>query len=384
MKTTMDKKVRSSLNQEFYKQTLKEYYSQLSSNSTNNPNLNLVETEMIKAIDTLQKKSSMDFKKEIGSNEERALTDFLKKELLKVILENSKNSREYFQYLDRYESNCLFGHPDNYVSLKYAAEHTTSKLGRELTIEESTIINTEKMQFILNMPEPLINDKKMVWFTPIFDGYFYKFESTDPKKQSRIYEFTELSTPDESFSVLSEEDIETRKFLDRINYYNTTMDSMIMRIPRVNLNPDYQRWEVWDLADKQKLIHSIMAWRDIGKFTFLQYSYEDSLKTDKFDYEVIDGKQRISTIRDFISDRFQYNWKYFSQFSRAEKYKFTGMGIMVAEMNGRFSWDKTSRKDVLQAFILLNDAGKPVDPQIIENAKKLLEAEINLNKTTTP
>jgi hypothetical protein len=49
----------------------------------------------------------------------------------------------------------------------------------------------------------------------------------------------------------------------------------------------------------------------------------------------------------------------------------------MAEMKPTFAGDiEVPKKDILKAFILLNDAGKAVDHQVIDNAKVLLEKEV--------
>lgn len=67
---------------------------------------------------------------------------------------------------------------------------------------------------------------------------------------------------------------------------------------KVDTNPPYQRPSVWTTAQKQLLIDTIIRGYDIPKL------YWRKISRPPFQYEVIDGQQRLLAIRDFISDKF--------------------------------------------------------------------------------
>ena len=82
----------------------------------------------------------------------------------------------------------------------------------------------------------------------------------------------------------------------------------------INVSPDYQRQGgIWNLEKKQLLIDSILNDYDIPKLYFhsLTMQQKIDLKAD-YDYAIIDGRQRIETIWEFIdgdfplSDDFEY------------------------------------------------------------------------------
>ena len=64
-----------------------------------------------------------------------------------------------------------------------------------------------------------------------------------------------------------------------------------------NLNPDYQRNKVWDSQRKSRLIESLIMNIPIPPI----FLYEISPSK----YEVMDGLQRISTIIDFLNNKFK-------------------------------------------------------------------------------
>lgn len=87
-------------------------------------------------------------------------------------------------------------------------------------------------------------------------------------------------------------------------------NSTILRINSekdvINTNPDYQRkGGVWTLQKKQLLIDSIINDYDIPKLYFHNYSSKQKEENGgQFDFAIIDGRQRIEAILEFINGDF--------------------------------------------------------------------------------
>jgi uncharacterized protein with ParB-like and HNH nuclease domain len=78
-----------------------------------------------------------------------------------------------------------------------------------------------------------------------------------------------------------------------------SMDNCLRRLTQgtITLNPDFQRKEVWTEDKKSQLIESLMLKIPLPMF----YVSAD----EKNNYTVVDGLQRLSTIRSFIlGDRY--------------------------------------------------------------------------------
>jgi hypothetical protein len=70
----------------------------------------------------------------------------------------------------------------------------------------------------------------------------------------------------------------------------------------INVEPWYQRrGDVWTLEKKQLLIDSILNEYDLPKLYFHALSKKDK---EKFDYAIIDGRQRLETIWQYMDDGF--------------------------------------------------------------------------------
>ena len=67
---------------------------------------------------------------------------------------------------------------------------------------------------------------------------------------------------------------------------------------KIDTNPDYQRPPVWTTAQKQLLIDTILRGYDIPKL------YLRKVDNTPFQYEVVDGQQRLRAIWSFMSNEF--------------------------------------------------------------------------------
>ena len=71
---------------------------------------------------------------------------------------------------------------------------------------------------------------------------------------------------------------------------------------QIDLDPPYQRLSIWDTKKQQCFIDSVINSFDIPKLYFYQVSPASS-KTNKYKYAVIDGKQRLVALWEFMSNR---------------------------------------------------------------------------------
>ena len=149
----------------------------------------------------------------------------------------------------------------------------------------------------------------------------------------------------------------------RINYSQRTVDSLFIHAYHFGfeLDPVYQRGLVWELEDKISLIDSIFNNVDIGKFTFIK---PESIMDKN---EVLDGKQRLTTLLDYYEDRFEYKGYKFSDLSRKDQNHITGYTISWVET------ENLTEEQKLTYFIKLNTTGKPMDEKHIEKVKHMLE-----------
>lgn len=128
-----------------------------------------------------------------------------------------------------------------------------------------------------------------------------------------------------------------------------------------NFEPEYQRGLIWSLEDKTALIDSIFNNVDIGKFAFIK-------PDDIMDmYEVLDGKQRLTTLLEYYEDRFEYKGKTFSQLSYKDKTHIENYNVAWGEC------EHLTEEQKLRYFLKLNTTGKPMDTKHLDKIKNMLE-----------
>src|SRR5882724_2253675 len=70
---------------------------------------------------------------------------------------------------------------------------------------------------------------------------------------------------------------------------------------QIQLDPAYQRISgIWTLEKRQLLIDSILNGFDVPKLYFHEFVPAKKIGAKKYRYAIVDGKQRIQTIWDFI------------------------------------------------------------------------------------
>jgi len=130
----------------------------------------------------------------------------------------------------------------------------------------------------------------------------------------------------------------------------------------VNLDPEYQRDLVWSNKDKEDFITSVLEGTDIGKIVIIDHSYEYSKQTT-VEYEILDGKQRLSTLIDFYLDRWKYRGYYYSELDVKLKYRFNNATISVAE----YKTDDVDEK--IKLFLSINDTGITMSREHLNNIR---------------
>src|SRR5689334_334909 len=84
-----------------------------------------------------------------------------------------------------------------------------------------------------------------------------------------------------------------------------SVDQVHRRQKDINPRPQYQRSPIWNLAKKQLLIDTILRSYDMPKFYLRQLHKEEA-----FEWEVVDGQQRLRAIWEYLNDGFELSAEY--------------------------------------------------------------------------
>lgn len=138
----------------------------------------------------------------------------------------------------------------------------------------------------------------------------------------------------------------------------------------LNLDPDFQRDHVWTVQQQQEYM---LYWLRGGKTARVLYfnnpNWMRAVKHTKYDeFVLVDGKQRLKAIRDFVSDKFTVCGKFFTQFEDYNRLSENTFRLNVNHLS--------SRKSVLQWYIEMNTSGVQHSEEDINKVKLLLEKEM--------
>lgn len=152
-----------------------------------------------------------------------------------------------------------------------------------------------------------------------------------------------------------------------LDHRATDLDAFLHQLMHagVDLDPDYQRGLVWDDADREKLITSVLEHRNIGTFVLRVKPFEALAETR---YEVIDGKQRLTALMDFFLGYRNYKGIPFHRLAPMDRYKFRSCRIQYAELS-------VSSEEAMRVFLRLNETGKPMDQRHLEKVRDALIAK---------
>jgi len=133
---------------------------------------------------------------------------------------------------------------------------------------------------------------------------------------------------------------------------------------------EYQRELVWTLEEKQSLIRSILIGGDIGKLAIIKNKFTIDGPT----YEILDGKQRLNAMMDFLEGRFQYEGLYFHEMNFEDMIQIRTYNLPVVET------EELTREQRLEYFLTLNTGGAAQEASHIQKVEELLESVRRSNK----
>ena len=129
----------------------------------------------------------------------------------------------------------------------------------------------------------------------------------------------------------------------------------------------YQRDLCWTLQDKQNFIDSIYFGINCGYVVLKTNGYDKFCETG-YEYDVVDGKQRLNCLMDFFENKFpDSNGNYWKDFSKPAQIFFKGRNCITF----CFLRENCSDEKVKRAFLNVNFTGVPMSKEHIEFVKSI-------------
>ena len=136
----------------------------------------------------------------------------------------------------------------------------------------------------------------------------------------------------------------------------------------IDLNPIYQRDLVWNKKQKEEYILAIL--KSTAEITpTLVQEYNEEKKEETF--EVLDGKQRLTSLFDFIEDKFKVKGKLFSELSSKDVIKILYYDVKYIRLIS-FT-DKIPLDFKLNYFLMINARGTKISNKDIKKVEELLK-----------
>jgi hypothetical protein len=134
----------------------------------------------------------------------------------------------------------------------------------------------------------------------------------------------------------------------------------------LDLDPDFQRAHVWTPEQQTKYVEYILQGGTSGKE--LYFNCKDWMRGGQELYVIVDGKQRLQAVRQFMRNEVPAFGHYRNEFADSPDM-----------LTARFSWNVASlniRADVLRWYLNFNSGGVVHTEEELERVRTLLEAEM--------
>lgn len=161
---------------------------------------------------------------------------------------------------------------------------------------------------------------------------------------------------------------EKRLVTEQGRYPLDSLDTILNK--SIQLDPEYQRSFVWNDNQKSKLIESFIMNVPIPPVFLYEIEFAK--------YEVMDGRQRLTTIRDFYADRFQLNgleiWPELNGMKYSQLPENVKLGIdrryisTIVILNETAKTEEEAFELKQHVFERLNTGGTKLSDQEIRNA----------------
>lgn len=133
----------------------------------------------------------------------------------------------------------------------------------------------------------------------------------------------------------------------------------------LNLDPDYQRAHVWTEAQQRAYVEYSLQGGEVGRR--LTLNCPGWMEDWRGPYELVDGKQRLTAVRRFLSDDLRVFGQLFSDFAGPLRMTSTYFDWSVCALE--------TRAEVLRLYLNINAGGTPHTASELDRVRSMLAME---------
>lgn len=134
----------------------------------------------------------------------------------------------------------------------------------------------------------------------------------------------------------------------------------------LNLDPDFQRGYVWTKKQKIAFVEWGLQGGESGMNIYTNHPHWMDF-TNKGEFVLLDGKQRISAVQDFLGNKIKVFGHYYNEYEDKVYYGTPHFLFNVLTLK--------TRKDILEWYITFNSGGTVHSNKDIDKVKRMLEEE---------
>lgn len=232
----------------------------------------------------------------------------------------------------------------------------------ELDIPDGYMVNNQQM-FPRNMKIHFKVEGKQLKVT-------YRYNSRSASIDGIVFTFTGDVVP-----------IQAR--LQKDLSYHEEIESVVITSPlkyvyqwykdkQMDLNPIYQRDMVWTQEQKEHYLINLFESRASIEPAIVQYYEED---TNNEIYEVLDGKQRLTTLFDFIDNKITVRGLYFKDLHNDDQNFLMNFNVQYKRIIKKRGYDNLNIKTKLQLFYEINLYGTKMSDEDLQRVQSLMTDE---------
>lgn len=145
-----------------------------------------------------------------------------------------------------------------------------------------------------------------------------------------------------------------RKFQTTVSNYSVESWLAFMETSRLNLFAYYQRDYVWETQQQQEFLNNIVSGFPLGGISVVKTKHPETFRNV---YEIVDGKQRLTTLIKFFTDEISLVIDgvacLYSGLNQAEQNSFLTVPLPMITL------ENATEKEKIEYFYFINFSGVP-------------------------